>query len=126
MLRAFLAGLLVATTGCSKGQSLPDSVIGEWDQTFAGCADPESLNGVTITTRRIQFYESGGDIRDIVKHSNGALAVLTDWSDVNVVDADVLPRVSSRAVFLAPSANGSSLTINLDGATWRFVRCPGG
>lgn len=124
MRRAFVAGLLLAVSGCWAGQSLPSSVVGEWDDTLAGCLDPDSLNGVTITGSRVQFYEAGGDVRSITRREGGSVEAMVDWADVNVEGPDGLPQAASKSIRLTPSADGTRLTMEMDGTSWTAVRCP--
>ena len=124
MRRTLVAGLMVAASGCWAGQSLPSSVVGEWDDTLAGCLDPDSLNGVTITGGRVQFYEAGGDVRSITRLEGGSVEATADWADVNVEGPDGLPQAASKSIRLTPSADGTRLTMEMDGASWTAVRCP--
>jgi len=125
MLRLVLAILLLIVGGCAWGDGLPSSVVGEWDQTVAGCADPESLDGVSITPRRIQFYEAGGDVRSVESLSSGGVEVTADWADVNVEASDGLPAQSAITIRLIPSADGSSLRMEMRDVAWTAVRCAG-
>ena len=123
MLRSVFAVLLLTAGSCAAGDGLPPSVVGKWDQTVAGCADPESLNGVSITPHRVQFYEAGGDVRSVKRLSSGTVEVSADWADVNVEGPDGLPVESVMTIRLAPSSAGSSLTIEMRDAAWTLVPC---
>lgn len=123
MLRLVFKALLLTAASCASGKGLPPSVVGEWDETVAGCGDPESLNGVRITPYRIQFYEAGGDVRSVKSLSIGEVEVSADWADVNVEGADGLPAESAMTIRLAPSVDGSSLRMEMHGVAWTVVRC---
>lgn len=123
MFRPIVAGSIVAVASCASGTALPPSVLGEWDHTLAGCADPESLNGVSITPHRIQFYEAGGNVRSVEGLSSGAVEVSAEWADVNVEGPDGLLAESAMTIRLAPSVDGSSLRMEMHDVAWTVVRC---
>lgn len=119
-----LIGLALSVSACGGASTLPSPFVGKWDSSPAGCLDPESFDGLTITEDRLQFYEATGDVASVTKAAGGVVEAAVEWADVNDEGADDHPLVQDKVLHLSLSADGSRLTMTMDGTPWTVVRCP--
>ena len=120
-----ILGLAIVVSSCGKDVSLPKTFEGAWDLEAAACADPESLSGLRVTSRRLQFFESTGDLIRTTSSDGGVMEIELDWTDVNVTAPGGLPLTERKASRLSLSKDQSRLSILIDDETWTYVRCPG-
>ncbi len=120
-----ILGLAIAVSSCGKDVSLPKTFEGAWDLETAACADPESLSGLRVTSRRLQFYESTGDLIRTTGSDDGVTDIELDWTDASVTAPGGLPLTERKVSRLSLSEDQSRLSILIDDENWTYVRCPG-
>lgn len=115
----------VALGGCVSRSALPLGFNGLWAADHPACLDLDSDAGMTVSADRLQFYEQGADVIGIRSAGADHARLDVDWWDINDADEDDRPIVRRRIVEMRLSEDGSALSLMLDGARSRYVRCDG-
>ena len=108
--------------GAPSGVELKPAVIpaafrGEWNDPITDCGAGRSDMRLRIGPNTVRFYESGGEVRRIVRHNAKAITVLASYSG----EGEVWDRVD-RFV-LSGSGNELSAKTGQDEGVVRY-RCP--
>ncbi|MEL7505390.1 MAG: hypothetical protein AAFN18_23315 [Cyanobacteria bacterium J06554_6] len=93
---------------------IPLQFQGEWDASLEGCAAPYSDGRLTITSNRLEFWESSGPVQSVVMQGDRQITVTTELSSEGSTFTD------TKTFHL--SDDGSVLTMPETGSV-RY-RCP--
>ena len=83
MIRLLIFVLMLATgtaTAADQQQTIPTRFQGKWDFNLESCSSRVSEGRLVIGANRIQFYESGGSVRDVVTRGNFDLELSIELS----------------------------------------------
>lgn len=77
--------ILMLTTGTAAAvaqqQTIPAQFQGKWDLDVESCSSPVRPEGrLDISADRVEFYESGGPVRNVVTHSNSDIELSIELS----------------------------------------------
>lgn len=118
-----LAGAALLTAAAGQGAALAP-FEGWWNASAAGCADPETLQGLTIERDGLGGYEWGADVVSVRWDHQGQATADLDWSDTSDVDANLQPITRRKTWRFSLSADRQTLTIRSDeDETHTYVRC---
>jgi hypothetical protein len=124
-----LAGAALLSAVAGQGAEEPGFALapfeGWWNASPAGCADPESLQGLTIERDGIGGYEWGGDVVSVRWDRQGRATADLDWWDTNDTDADEQPITRRKTWRFSLAPDRQTLTVRFDEESQTYVRCPG-
>jgi hypothetical protein len=94
---------------------IPMQFQGEWDMGLEGCGSGLSDGRLQIGLNRIEFYESFGNVEEVIVQGDGKMTVTAEYSS----EGETFTRTSSFEL----SSDRSTLT-HIETNTVRY-RCPG-
>ena len=95
---------------------IPPAFRGEWNDPAKDCGTDHSDMRLQISAKSIQFYESNGEVRRVIRHNGRAITVLASYSG----EGQVWDRVDR----LVSSGSGNELTIHTGKDSATRSRCP--
>ena len=124
--KSFLILMGVAVLAGTRFDPLPMMFIGTWDIDAESCADEDGVTRLRVAEDGLYFYEWGGTVVSVDSQPDGRTLLQMDWSDVNDVDGEDVPVIRRRSALLGASQDANRLSVEFEGESVDYVRCPEG